>query len=158
MSSKPQSQQLHHPTFTSPTSPQSRRTIRRFQSHQTLSSNLQTQNAQNRPTFQRPTISSNFNKDRSEDAPAKSQAPVSTVTTRGRARSNSDVTSSSVTASTSSKKTTPGRKSLGFTGKRSGLDALLRDGPPGDDIIAGLRELRYYVLSTRVDADSDGMV
>lgn len=48
--------------------------------------------------------------------------------------------------------------SMGLVGKRSGLDALLRDGPPGNNVAMGLEELRYLILSARVDADSDGMV
>lgn len=42
--------------------------------------------------------------------------------------------------------------------KRSILESLLRDGPQHGDAAEGLQELRYLVLSTRVDADGDGMV
>lgn len=53
----------------------------------------------------------------------------------------------------------PARKTGSSVGvKRSGLETLLREGPPNGDILEGLQELRYLILSTRVDADHDGMV
>lgn len=52
----------------------------------------------------------------------------------------------------------PARKTGSSVGvKRSGLETLLREGPPNGDILEGLQELRYLILSTRVDADHDGM-
>ena len=42
--------------------------------------------------------------------------------------------------------------------KRSVLESYLRDGPQNGDMIEGLQELRYLVLSSRVEADADGMV
>jgi cell cycle arrest protein BUB2 len=42
--------------------------------------------------------------------------------------------------------------------KRSLLENFLRDGPPSGDPREGLQELKYLVLSSRVDADGDGMV
>lgn len=45
----------------------------------------------------------------------------------------------------------------GFGVRRSVLESLLRDGPQNGDVTGGLQELRYLTLSTRVDADGDGM-
>lgn len=42
--------------------------------------------------------------------------------------------------------------------KRSMLETFLRDGPQNGDLAGGLHELRYLVLSSRVEADGDGMV
>lgn len=42
--------------------------------------------------------------------------------------------------------------------KRSMLETFLRDGPQNGDLVGGLQELRYLVLSSRVEADGDGMV
>lgn len=53
----------------------------------------------------------------------------------------------------------PARKTgSGFGVKRSVLESFLRDGPPNGNVVDSLRELRYLVLSTRVEADVDGMV
>lgn len=38
------------------------------------------------------------------------------------------------------------------------LETFLRDGPQNGDLVGGLQELRYLVLSSRVEADGDGMV
>jgi cell cycle arrest protein BUB2 len=38
------------------------------------------------------------------------------------------------------------------------LENLLRDGPQNSNPHEALRELKYLVLSSRVDADGDGMV
>ena len=51
----------------------------------------------------------------------------------------------------------PLRKS-GVGVKRSTLESFLRDGPLNGNLLEGLQELRYQVLSSRVDADADGMV
>lgn len=42
--------------------------------------------------------------------------------------------------------------------KRSLLESYLRDGPLDGNLAEGMQELRYLVLSTRVEADVDGMV
>jgi cell cycle arrest protein BUB2 len=70
------------------------------------------------------------------------------------------VTSSNLGHSQTRRRPASGRKSgsIGVSGKRSGLDTLLREGPPGGNIAVGLQDLRYLVLSSRVDSDSDGMV
>lgn len=38
------------------------------------------------------------------------------------------------------------------------MESFLRDGPQNGDMVEGLQELRYLVLSSRVEADADGMV
>lgn len=38
------------------------------------------------------------------------------------------------------------------------LESLLRDGPQNGKTAESLQELKYLVLSSRVDADGDGMV
>ncbi|KAG5289572.1 cell division control protein [Histoplasma ohiense] len=152
-----------------PPSPQTARTLRRYQSHQSLSSHSPTFPPQPRPTLQRNAAS---HRERTEEHAGYQNVlqPVSATTrTRARTRSNSDVTSNSITSIQQQpqhghqyqphKRPTSGRKSgsLGLQGKKSGLDALLRDGPPGGNIADGLQDLRYLVLSSRVDSDSDGM-
>lgn len=42
--------------------------------------------------------------------------------------------------------------------KRSLLESLIRDGPQNGKTREALQELKYLVLSYRVDADGDGMV
>ncbi|KAL1970482.1 hypothetical protein VTN77DRAFT_4126 [Rasamsonia byssochlamydoides] len=53
----------------------------------------------------------------------------------------------------------PPRKtgSSGFPLKRSNLENLLREGPEEGKVLEALQELRLLVLSSRVDADGDGM-
>lgn len=38
------------------------------------------------------------------------------------------------------------------------MESYLRDGPLDGNLAEGMQELRYLVLSTRVEADVDGMV
>lgn len=53
----------------------------------------------------------------------------------------------------------PARKTgSGFGLKRSLLENMLRDGPQNGNTHEALQELKYLILSTRVDADGDGMV
>ncbi|OJD13294.1 hypothetical protein AJ78_06236 [Emergomyces pasteurianus Ep9510] len=174
MSPKGLSQFQFPPPSGAPPSPQTTRTLRRYQSHQSLSSYSPTFPPQPYP----PPLPRNAasHRERTEENAAQNMQPVVPMTnTRTRARSNSDVTANSAASIKHShqhqhqqnhqhqhqphKRPTGGRKSgsLGFAGKRSGLDALLRDGPPGDSIAGGLDDLRYLVLSSRVDSDSDGM-
>ncbi|PGH16067.1 hypothetical protein AJ79_02047 [Helicocarpus griseus UAMH5409] len=164
----PKTQPQLQPAFipAPPPSPQTTRTLRRFQSHQSLTSNSPTFAPPPRQPLQRSPASY---RDRQDENPIRHNIQVSNPTSRGgRARSNSDVTANSIAAmqqqpqqqqQAPQRRPTGGRKSgsLGFAGKRSGLDALLREGPPADNIAAGLQELRYLVLSSRVDSDSDGM-
>ncbi|KAL2374940.1 hypothetical protein RJ035_002192 [Blastomyces gilchristii] len=173
MSPKGFSQFQFPPPSGAPPSSQTTRTLRRYQSHQSLSSHSPTFPPQPRPPLHRNTAS---HRERTEEnAASQNMQPYVPMTrTRARTRSNSDVTANSLAAFQQQhqqyhdhehhqpqphKRPTGGRKSgsLGLQGKRSGLDALLREGPPEDSIASGLQDLRYLVLSNRVDSDSDGM-
>lgn len=127
------------------------RTVRKIQSHQTLSSS----NAANaRPSHHRaPRLSAGH-----EDLSRPPQlAPAPRIRPHRRARSNSDAASHEPVVSQAQKR--PARKTgSGFGVKRSVLESLLRDGPQNANVLEALQELRYLVLSTRVDADADGMV
>ncbi|KAK2737031.1 hypothetical protein FQN57_000480 [Myotisia sp. PD_48] len=161
MSSKPSSQ-FRVPAATAggmAPPPPPIRTLRRFQSHQSLSSN----SGNLTPSSRSSTTRHSFDPRENADLPSIEQPtlPVNNNTPHGRTRSNSDVTAArpvDVQRQTN-KRQSGGRKSgvYGSFLKRSGLDTLLRDGPPGNNISVGLEELRYLILSTRVDADSDGM-
>lgn len=154
--------QFHNPALGAPPPPppQSPRTLRKFQSHQQLSSpSLITQQRQHlRRDSNTIGIRGNIN-----EQPQHEQ-PSSTATTKmpshGRSRSNSDVAISTRSSLPGHRQSGVGRKSRPSLGasKRSTLDNLLRDGPPNGNTEEGLQELRYLVLSNRVDSDSDGMV
>ena len=75
--------------------------------------------------------------------------------TRRRARSSSVPRMQDVNAYQAHRR--PARRS-GIGGKKSALETYFRDGPFNGNLLGGLQELRYLVLSTRVDADADGMV
>jgi cell cycle arrest protein BUB2 len=150
------------PSFVPPASPQSPRKLRKYQSHQTLTSTSFS-------TFGQPLASitgQNGSNLRQRDATSNGatqdvQAETTIRTRTGRARSNSDTGSNPVSLVTATAKARrPARKtdSSGYFIKRSGLDALLRDGPADGRLLETLQELRLMVLSNRVDADSDGMV
>jgi hypothetical protein len=154
-SSKSQSQ-LKLPTFAVPASPQSPRKLRKFQSHQALSTSF---SSLSQPRSQ-PPLPTTGPRAPTDDLPQNNAPTDSSIRPRPRrARSNSDAgPSNNSTPITTQKR--PARKtgSSGFAVKRSSLESLLRDGPTTGKIVEGLQELRYLVLSTRVDADGDGMV
>ncbi|KAJ9199757.1 hypothetical protein DTO166G4_5923 [Paecilomyces variotii] len=152
MASKPPSQS-NPSNVTVPPSPRTARTLRKFQSHQTLYSSYSSISGQ-----QQPSNDSSPSRASGLDSPfdARAQSPT-TTRPRRRTRSNSDasVTGSAIVHQTPKR---PARKTGSGIGlKRSSLENLLRDGPPNGDVTGGLKELRYLVLSSRVDADSDGM-
>jgi cell cycle arrest protein BUB2 len=156
--------QMQLPQFTDTLSPRSVRTLRRFQSHQNLSSSPTLSSLAAQSQLHVPAHSSS-NPSSQPDSSVKANnsqnnAESAASQPHGRTRSNSDVTQSILGTVKAPRKPTANRKagSMGVIGKRSGLDLLLRDGPPGDNIATGLDELRYLILSTRVDADNDGMV
>ncbi|OXV09503.1 hypothetical protein Egran_02740 [Elaphomyces granulatus] len=162
MTSKAQSQsQLNLPTFAVPSSPQSPRKLRKFQSHQALSSTFASSSVSHqRPQPQQASagLRGPVDEPASTSQNVQADSAARSRPTR-RPRSNSDAGASNLTPLTSQKR--PARKtgSSGYSIKRSSLESLLREGPPnGSKILDGLQELRYLVLSTRVDADSDGMV
>src|SRR5699024_9151298 len=79
-------------------------------------------------------------------------APAPRIGPHRRARSNSDAASHEPIVTQTQKR--PARKTgSGFGIKRSVLESLLRDGPQNGNVLEALQELRYLVLSTRVDAD-----
>ena len=164
--SKPSLVNTKLPTFAvPPTSPQSPRKLRKFQSHQSLTSTAFSSFGQPLSTTTTATASNgNGNRQRdiaSNGATTDIQSDTN-VRPRTRGRSNSESGSSNptplMTGTVRTKR--PARKtdSSGYFIKRSGLDALLRDGPADGRLLETLQELRLMVLSNRVDADSDGMV
>ncbi|KAL5335114.1 rab-GTPase-TBC domain-containing protein [Aspergillus crustosus] len=148
MSSQPPTQaQLNLAALAGSPSPRTMRSLRKIQSHHNLSSG--------------PALSSQLSSARSSagpdglSKPAQLDSPVRLRTHR-RARSNSDASSREVPPLPTQRR--PGRKTgSGFGVKRSLLETLLRDGPQHGNAQEALQELRYLVLSTRVEADSDGM-
>ncbi|KAJ6000398.1 hypothetical protein N7481_000807 [Penicillium waksmanii] len=133
-----------------PASPRTMRTLRKIQSHQVLTtSNALIAQTQSRPSPAR-THDSN-----STDSPG---GPTRTLTHR-RARSNSDAAArEAALAAPIPHHRRPARKTgSGIGVKRSLLENLLRDGPQYGKTREGLQELKYLVLSTKVDADGDGM-
>ncbi|KAK2809141.1 hypothetical protein FQN49_008640 [Arthroderma sp. PD_2] len=140
--------------------PQPTRTLRRFQSHQSLSTYSNSPAIGSRPSISRNTLTSNPRDTSEQQTPQQSVPPVTTpAPTHGRGRSNSDVTGAGPGGAQPRKRPSASRKSgsIGYLTRRSGLENLLREGPPNNNIAIGLEELRYLILSTRVDADNDGM-
>jgi cell cycle arrest protein BUB2 len=180
MTSRPPPLQLNNfPSFAAaPAIPPSPRKLRKFQSHQTLNSGSSFGFfAQQRSTpSQSGTVARIRDSAAPKEQPQNQNAPGESSTARPRplrprARSNSDAGSwtskaSDLAPSTIAATTTdarprrPPRKtgSSGFAIKRSNLDNLLREGPADGKLLEALQELRLLVLSTRVDADGDGMV
>ncbi|KAJ5143571.1 uncharacterized protein N7515_002358 [Penicillium bovifimosum] len=133
-----------------PASPRTMRTLRKIQSHQVLSTSSALI-AQTQSTRQ-------VGSSGAGSEPAAN--PGATTRTRGhrRARSNSDAAAREAAATQPATQRRPARKTgSGIGVKRSLLDVLLRDGPQSANLHEGLRELKYLVLSSRVDADGDGM-
>lgn len=134
-----------------PASPRTMRTLRKIQSHQVLTTSnaliAQTQSSRSGSRVADPgsTISTANNTVR---------APV-----HRRARSNSDAATREAALAPVPTQRRPARKTGSGIGlKRSLLENLLRDGPQNGRTPEALQELKYLVLSTRVDADGDGMV
>lgn len=169
MASKPTFQVSNLPSFAaaSPT-PQSPRKLRKFQSHQTLTSTSYAAFSQQPSTASahhgttsrsRDSTSTEPSKDAQQQLPQNESAARTKAVRRG--RSNSDAGSNLITPTTMAPRPRrPARKtgSSGFSLRRSGLEVLLRDGPADGKLQEALQELRLLVLSSRVDADGDGMV
>ncbi|PLB45159.1 mitotic check point protein [Aspergillus steynii IBT 23096] len=152
-SSHPTQAQLNLAALAGSPSPRTMRGLRKIQSHQILSSN----SSFGAPTSQASSTgrSSVGPDELLPQPPAHLDSPVRLRTHR-RARSNSDASTRDPPAIATQRR--PGRKTgSGFGLKRSALETLLRDGPQQGNIREGLQELRYLVLSTRVEADGDGM-
>ncbi|KAL5364732.1 putative mitotic check point protein [Aspergillus floccosus] len=151
--SHPTQAQLNLAALAGSPSPRTMRTLRKIQSHQVLSSNPSAAILSPPPSHPSTARSSAGPEELTHHAQLDS--PVRLRTHR-RARSNSDAGSreapTMISRGRSARKTGSG---VGV--KRSILESLLRDGPQHGDAAEGLQELRYLVLSTRVDADGDGM-
>lgn len=135
-----------------PASPRTMRTLRKIQSHQVLS----TSNALIAQT-QASRASESYATDHES---AGLPGAATRARAHRRARSNSDAaTREAAAAPPTATHRRPARKTGSGIGlKRSLLENFLRDGPPNGDPREGLQELKYLVLSSRVDADGDGMV
>lgn len=134
-----------------PASPRTMRTLRKIQSHQVLTTSnaliAQTQSSRSGA--------------RGVDSGSSSTISNNTIRapTHRRARSNSDAAAREAALARVSTQRRPARKTGSGIGlKRSFLENLLRDGPQHGNTQEALQELKYLVLSTRVDADGDGMV
>ncbi|KAB8070274.1 rab-GTPase-TBC domain-containing protein [Aspergillus leporis] len=126
-------------------SPRTMRSLRKIQSHQLLSSTLSSQPSSARTSAGPDELSQ----------PTRLDSPVRLRTHR-RARSNSDASTREPPAIGTQRRA--GRKTgSGFGIKRSALESQLRDGPQQGNVREGLQELRYLILSMRVEADADGM-
>jgi cell cycle arrest protein BUB2 len=125
-----------------PTSPQTTRTVRRLQSHQQLSSNSPSLITQQRQQQQLHALTNRESRE-------QLQPPMPNS---GRTRANSD-------APIAFKKPSSTRRlpASATHNRKSSLEVLLRDGPPSGNIEQGLSELRYQILSSRVEAGKEGM-
>ncbi|GFF40574.1 cell division control protein 16 [Aspergillus udagawae] len=148
--SQPTQAQLNLAALAGSSSPRTMRTLRKIQSHQILSSNPSVVSG---PTSYLSTARSSAN---AEELAQQAQSDSPVRLRHRRARSNSDAGSGERPILQTQKRS--GRKTgSGFGIKRSVLETLLRDGPQNGDVEDALKELRYLVLSTRVEADGDGM-
>ncbi|KAJ5601159.1 hypothetical protein N7510_010693 [Penicillium lagena] len=140
---------LHGPD--APPSPRTMRTLRKIQSHQVLSSSgaVNTATATTQPS-QPPSFALNSG--------GSSTSAAMRARAQRRPRANSDAAARETAASPAPTQRRPARKTGSGVGlKRSMLESLLRDGPQNGKTAESLQELKYLVLSCRVDADGDGM-
>lgn len=138
-----------------PSSPRTMRTLRKIQSHQVLTTSnaLIAQTQSSRPPGAHTGAPE-------PGAAAASAGPPKRSQSHRRPRSNSDAAArEAALAAAAPTQRRPARKTGSGVGvKRSLLETLLRDGPHNGKTREALQELKYLVLSTRVDADGDGMV
>ncbi|RAL02347.1 TBC-domain-containing protein [Aspergillus ibericus CBS 121593] len=145
---QPTQAQLNLAALAGSPSPRTMRGLRKIQSHQILSSH---------PPSSALPASGRLSAGAEElvAQPPQLESPVRLRSQR-RARSNSDASSRDPPAIGTQKRSAR-KTGSGFGVKRSVLETLLRDGPHQGNLQEGLEELRYLVLSTRVEADADGM-
>lgn len=171
--SPPTQAQLNLAALASP-SPQQRtmRTLRRFQSHQVLSpsssTDFQSQLAagpsaeKHHPSSEDPVTQQ---QQQEQGQPRQLGSPAQFRTHR-RPRSNSDAAAreaalagvAPISRGSQTQRRRSRKTGSGIGVRKSMLENYLRDGPHDADLAGGLQELRYLVLSSRVEADSDGMV
>lgn len=158
MTSRPTQAQLNLAALASPSpSPRTMRSLRKIQSHHTLSSN--TSSDLQTITSAADTDESSLATHHQQQQQQRQLASPARIRTHGRARSNSDTGSHEAGLTVPKRQRRPARKTgSGFGVKRSILESFLRDGPQDGNLAEGLQELRYLILSTRVEADADGMV
>ncbi|KAJ5573393.1 uncharacterized protein N7459_007820 [Penicillium hispanicum] len=128
------------------------RTLRKIRSHQvmTTSRDLIAQTQSTRPT----------GSDALDNGSVVTPPSVTVrAATHRRVRSNSDAAArEAALAASAPTQRRPARKTGSGVGlKRSLLENLLRDGPHHGKARESLQDLRFLVLSSRVDADGDGM-
>ena len=151
----------HIPPATQHSSPQPSRSIRRLQSAQSFSTNFSTSNtpsliSQQRQQQQQQRNISGAHKDLISSLQLNSSAGPH----HDRSRSNSDAAITSISqGGPAPRRHAMARKIVALNSSaKSQLEALIRDGPPRDDVVGGLADLRHFVLIDGLDADGDGMV
>lgn len=125
------------PSIPIPESPQTVRTVRRLQSHQQLSSNSPSLITQQRQQQQLHGLTTRASTEQLQTS---------------RTRANSD-------APMFSKRPSSSRRlpASAIHSRKSSLEILIRDGPPSGNVEQGLSDLRYLILSSRVEAGKEGM-
>lgn len=160
MSSRPTQAPLNLAALASPSpSPRSKRTLRKIQSYQGLSSNSTTNPTSGQRSHPSAAAEELHPTTQQQQRQRQLGSPPQFRTHR-RVRSNSDAGAreAAVAAGTQTQRRPARKTGSGFGVKRSVLESFLRDGPQNGDMVEGLQELRYLVLSSRVEADADGMV
>ena len=128
-----------------PASPSTTRTVRRLASHQQLSSSsIPSLIAQQRN--QQRGLASKTSRDELQQFGFNQS-----TSTRSRAKSDAPVPEKRPTSSRKS-------PSASAHARKSSFELLLREGPLNGDLYTGINELRYKVLSSRVEATNTGMV
>lgn len=151
---------VHLPSTLQPSSPRAHRTIRRLQSAQTLSSNTSSANSPSLISQQRQQQQQRHFAGNHRDLLPTQNLSIPAIRTHHRSRSNSDAAVTSTTPTGPAPRRNAAAKRVVAPGVsvKHQLEVLIREGPPRGDVVEGLRDLRYFVLSDGVDADHDGMV
>lgn len=149
------------------------RTLRRFQSHQVLSpttsTDFQSQLAAGPSVDKYPSDedpATQQQQQQGQQGQSRQLGSPAQFRTHRRPRSNSDAAAReampagvpTISGGSQTQRRRSRKTGSGVGVKRSMLESFLRDGPQSADLAGGLQELRYLVLSSRVDADNDGMV
>lgn len=139
-----------------PASPQKPRTVRRLQSYNQLSSSnspsliTQQRQQQHQQQSQRNASTSLAKKESKDNISSNAQSQSVSIPTRTRAHSDAPI---------AMKKGSSNRRPYGLShGRKSSLEVMLREGPVNDNLEACVNDLRYKILTSKVDAYPDGMV